>query len=189
MRFPTKPELRIRALAQRRAEAPKHPGAAEAAAKAALAGLAFGRADVVAGYVAMRDEIEVLPLLKGLASLGIATALPCVVEGRTLVFRAWRPGDGLRPAPHDTQEPAPDAPLVRPTIVFVPLLAFDSEGYRLGYGGGYYDRALAALKAGGGSRAIGLAFAFQRVERLPREAHDHPLEAVVTERGVTGFAS
>ena len=71
-----------------------------------------------------------------------------------------------------------------PDLVLVPLLSFDAHGYRLGYGGGYYDRSLALLK---NSHAVGIAYAGQEVEHLPREDHDHPLDAVLTEDGLRRF--
>ncbi|MGD9869396.1 MAG: 5-formyltetrahydrofolate cyclo-ligase, partial [Hyphomicrobiales bacterium] len=93
----------------------------------------------VAAYVAFRDEIDPMPLLTRLADAGVRTALPCVVaKGQPLVFRAWKPGDELAGAAHGIPAPRGDASLVTPQVLLVPLLAFDAQGHRLGYGGGYY---------------------------------------------------
>jgi 5-formyltetrahydrofolate cyclo-ligase len=92
-------------------------------------------------------------------------------------------GEVLTPGAFGVHEPLAHWPAISPRVLLVPLLAFDAEGYRLGYGGGFYDRTLAALQA----RAIGIAFAGQRVDFLPRDAHDYPLDAVLTEQGLTRF--
>ncbi|HHN66425.1 MAG TPA: 5-formyltetrahydrofolate cyclo-ligase, partial [Thermopetrobacter sp.] len=78
--------------------------------------------------------------------------------------------------------PSEDAPSLRPAVVLVPLLAFSRAGHRLGYGGGYYDRTLADLRAGGGVLAVGLAYAEQELEELPVTAEDAPLDTIITER-------
>ncbi|MEQ9607693.1 MAG: 5-formyltetrahydrofolate cyclo-ligase, partial [Kiloniellaceae bacterium] len=95
----------------------------------------------------------------------------------------WRPGEPLQPAGFGTREPPQSAPLVQPGLLLVPLLAFDAAGYRLGYGGGFYDRSLALLRRAGDILAVGLAFAAQQVPAVPREPTDQPLDLVVTERG------
>ncbi len=84
-------------------------------------------------------------------------------------------------------EPLPDWPIARPETLLVPLLAFDARGHRLGYGGGYYDRTIAALKAHGPLRTIGIAYAGQEVLSLPHDPHDQPLDAVLTENGLRSF--
>jgi 5-formyltetrahydrofolate cyclo-ligase len=134
---------------------------------------------IVAGYWPIREEADPRQLMK---ALGGPLALPRI-EGKTLSFRRWREGDALVDNQHGIAEPRADAEVLTPDVVLVPLLAFDLTGHRLGYGGGYYDRTLAALNA----RTIGVAYAGQRVESLPREPHDHPLEAVLTENGLTRF--
>lgn len=85
-------------------------------------------------------------------------------------------------------EPPADAPVIVPQVLLVPLVAFDASGNRLGFGGGFYDRTLLALRtAGPETRAIGIAFAFQEIDNVPHDATDQHLDAVVTERGVTVF--
>jgi 5-formyltetrahydrofolate cyclo-ligase len=84
-------------------------------------------------------------------------------------------------------EPAASAKERRPDLLIVPLLAFDNDGYRLGYGAGYYDRYLSEHRAKRTIRAIGIAYAGQHVDKLPHEPHDEPLDAVVTEERVWRF--
>jgi 5-formyltetrahydrofolate cyclo-ligase len=140
---------------------------------------------VISGYWPLGDEIDPRPLLQALAGRGLPLALPAIrAAGEPLDFRAWRPGDALRPARFGTREPLPEAPLVQPGLLLVPLLAFDAAGYRLGYGGGFYDRSLALLRRTGDILAVGLAYAAQQVAAVPREATDQALDLVVTEAGV-----
>ncbi|MBI3444263.1 MAG: 5-formyltetrahydrofolate cyclo-ligase [Magnetospirillum sp.] len=144
---------------------------------------------VVAGYWPLGDEIDPLPLLRDLAGRGCILALPVVTEtGQPLDFRQWNLDEGLEPGPHGTRHPLAPAPSVIPSVVLVPLLAFDLRGFRLGYGGGYYDRTLARLRQGGGVAAIGLAFAAQEVEEVPAGPWDQRLDRIATEQGmiVTG---
>jgi 5-formyltetrahydrofolate cyclo-ligase len=135
---------------------------------------------VVAGYWPMRSEADPRPILDALAAQGRALALPAVTEGR-LAFRAWRPGEALAPGGFGTSVPAPESAVVQPSVLLVPLLAFDSRCFRLGYGKGYYDRAIAALQP---RLTIGIAFDVQRVADLPIEAHDAALDLIVTEHYV-----
>jgi len=86
-------------------------------------------------------------------------------------------------------EPDPAWPLATPAIVLVPLLAFDAVGRRLGYGGGYYDRTLAALRAGHTITAVGVAYAGQEVENIPHDAHDEQLDMILTETGLRAFGA
>lgn len=138
---------------------------------------------IVAAYAAFGGELDPLPLLEALAAKGVALALP-VVEAKAapLVFRAWEPGAPLVQHRFGMAEPPRDAPAVVPDIVVVPLLAFDRQGYRLGYGGGYYDRTLAALRKRGRVLAVGVGFAVQEMPSVPRGPHDVPLDWIVTER-------
>lgn len=142
----------------------------------------------VAGYVPTNSEVDVRPLMQALGERGHPLALPAVTsEGAPLTFRAWQPDDPLVPGFKQIPEPSPDAALVTPDVVLVPLLAYDSAGHRLGYGGGYYDRTLARLRADGDVFAIGIAFSAQAVDSLPGSPHDQKLNAVLTEQGLTRF--
>lgn len=143
---------------------------------------------VVAGYMAIGDEADPAPLLGILAQHGCQLALPCVTgPGVALTFRSWGPGEPLTPGAYKIPEPKNGADLV-PDFVLVPLLAFTPDGHRLGYGGGYYDRTLAALRVQKPEiLAIGLAFAAQEVTHLPVDPDDQPLDWIVTERGARAF--
>jgi 5-formyltetrahydrofolate cyclo-ligase len=150
-------------------------------------GLAGGAA--IAGYSPISSEADPIPLLRAVFEAGFATALPAVAApAQPLVFRRWRPGDPLVDGPHGTREPPADAGAVQPELLVVPLLAFDKVGRRLGYGGGYYDRTLAFLRARTpGFKAVGLAFSAQEADELPADDKDQRLDWIVTERGVRAF--
>jgi 5-formyltetrahydrofolate cyclo-ligase len=151
----------------------------------ALSWNAWDEGTVVSAYWPLGDEIDPRPLMEALHLRGHRLALPAIrAAGQPLDFRAWLPGDPLISAGFGIQEPAPTAPSVAPSVLLVPLLAFDAAGYRLGYGGGFYDRSLALLRAAGDTLAVGLAYADQQVAAVPREATDQPLDLVVTERDV-----
>ena len=136
---------------------------------------------IIAGYWPMGGEMDPRPLMLALASRGHALALPVTPpRGQPLSFRAWAPDAELRPGPMGTSEPvAGDA--LRPDILLVPLLAFDRAGRRLGYGGGFYDRTLAALP---GAKAIGIAYAGQEMPEVPAGLQDFRLPLIATEAGV-----
>jgi 5-formyltetrahydrofolate cyclo-ligase len=104
------------------------------------------------------------------------------------VFRRWRPGAPLEAAPFGLSHPPAEAGTVDPDVLLVPLAAFDRRGHRIGYGRGYYDRALARLDARGRRRAIGVAFSVQEVDAVPDEPHDRRLDAVLTEAGLRVFS-
>ncbi|HUF44987.1 MAG TPA: 5-formyltetrahydrofolate cyclo-ligase, partial [Aestuariivirgaceae bacterium] len=110
--------------------------------------------------------------------------LPVVVaRGQPLVFRAWAPGNPTVAGIWSIPVPLESAPELEPDVLIVPMLAFDGEGYRLGYGGGFYDRTLARLRAIKPVVAVGAAFAGQEVAQVPRGPHDEPLDWIVTEHG------
>jgi 5-formyltetrahydrofolate cyclo-ligase len=155
-------------------------GARLAARGAALA--AGQGAKLVSAFWAINDEVPTLPLLEKLAAAGIATALPVMVGFRKpLEFRQWAPGSPLTEAKWGIMEPVP-APEVFPDLLFVPLLAFDRSGNRLGYGAGFYDRTLARLRAKQPIVTIGVAFAVQEFPAIPAEPYDEKLDYVLTDR-------
>lgn len=168
-----KADLRKRARTRRAAAAEAAPQAGEALAAHARA---LAPARIVSAYVAMREEIDPMPLARALEAHGARLALPAIAN-RSMTFRAWSTGAPLRPGVFGTVEPEGEE--VVPDLLLVPLLAFTREGYRLGYGGGYYDAWLAAHR---GARAFGVAYAAQEVDRLPVEPHDEPLSGILTER-------
>jgi len=147
--------------------------------------LAVAKGAVVSFYWPMGDEADPRALAHALAARGHRLALPVVVAKKSpLHFREWREGDPLVVHPFGMHEPGAQAQTVTPDVLLIPLLAFDAQGTRLGYGGGFYDRTLASLAA---KRAIGIAYAGQEVAELPCHDHDHPLDAVITENGVRRF--
>lgn len=138
--------------------------------------------DVVSAYWPMRSEIDPRPLLAEASARGHVCGLPVVAQqAAPLVFRRWLPGDALVAGSFGEETPSPDAPEVTPTVLVVPLLAFDRRGYRLGYGGGFYDRTLATLRAPGKAFAAGIAFAAQELPEVPIEDTDERLDVVLTE--------
>jgi len=146
-------------------------------------GIASGA--IVAGYHPFRDEADPRGLMAALSARGHRLALPCIVAAHAaLVFRAWNAGDSLHPNTYGIAEPLAHAAEVVPDAVLVPLLAFDASGHRLGYGGGYYDRTFERLPR---MRLIGIAYSGQEMPAVPREAHDHRLDLIVTENGVRRF--
>ncbi|MBV8682955.1 MAG: 5-formyltetrahydrofolate cyclo-ligase [Caulobacteraceae bacterium] len=177
----TKSSLRRQARTLRAELARAAPDAGERAA-ASIPDTVVAGASAASIYLPMRSEIDPEPIARRLRAAGVQILLPVVVErDAPLIFRAE--GGPLAPDTAGLPAPAPGAEELDPDLVILPLLAFDMEGYRLGWGGGYYDRTLRALRARGTVLAAGLAFEAQKVERVPREAHDQRLDAVVTERG------
>lgn len=140
---------------------------------------------VVAGYWPLGTEIDIRPLLARLCERGAICSLPVIVANGLLAFRSWRPGDRLEDGDRGTMHPPASAPPVEPEFLFVPILAVDDEGYRLGQGGGYYDRTLQQLRACRRVTAVGVGYAVQHVNRLPRDADDQPMDWVLTEAGLT----
>jgi 5-formyltetrahydrofolate cyclo-ligase len=139
---------------------------------------------IVSGWFAMSTELNPYPLMKRFAAESSATlALPAIADGK-LIFRAWVPGMQLKRVGFGLSEPGPEAKEVDPDILFVPMLAFDLRGYRIGYGKAYYDGGLARLRAKKKIVAAGLAFDEQCVEAVPTEPHDQRLDYVITEEGV-----
>ncbi len=139
---------------------------------------------VVSGYWPIGSEIDARPLMQRLQAEGAELCLPRVGdEGTGITFHAWAPGDPLEARPFGLSEPLASAPQLKPSLLLVPLLAFDPAGHRLGHGKGYYDRALAELRAAGPAFACALAFAGQQVDSVPAGSHDEPLDWAMTEAG------
>ncbi|WP_018632073.1 5-formyltetrahydrofolate cyclo-ligase [Neomegalonema perideroedes] len=178
-----KAALRREALARREAAfAAQGAEAAQAAARRFMAA-APARGGVWAGYWPIRSEMDPLPLLRLAHEAGSRVALPVILgKGRPLAFRLWIPDLALIEGPFGARVPPPGSPEVEPDVLAIPLVAFDRSGGRLGYGGGFYDRTLADLRARKSVWACGLAFSAQESANLPQEPTDAPLDAVATER-------
>lgn len=182
-----KAALRREAHAARAAlSAEQRQDAAEAVARIFFEDIAYAPEDVIAGYWRIRDELDCQPILIRLMDSGQKVVLP-VVEGAEapLDLRVWEADQPLYEAGFGTLAPSDLAPRAEPDLVLMPLLGFDNSGTRLGYGGGYYDRTLAAI--GKKPMLVGMAFAVQELAHIPRESHDIPLDAVITEQGVRFF--
>jgi 5-formyltetrahydrofolate cyclo-ligase len=146
--------------------------------------LAAHRGKILSGYMPMRTEIDPLPAM---AAHPGPVCVPVIVgKAQPLRFREWSPGCTMTPGEFGALIPA-DGAWLDPQILIVPLLAFDARGYRLGYGGGFYDRTLQALRARGPVLAIGFAFAAQEVAEVPIDDTDQRLDMIVTENGVHTF--
>lgn len=143
-----------------------------------------GTGRIVSGYMPIRTEIDPLPTMSSLVARGFDVCVP-VIDGAALPLRfaRWHPDIAMEDGAFGARIPV-QPEWMEPDTLIVPLLAFDRAGYRLGYGGGFYDRTLERLRAMRPTRAVGFAFAGQEVAAVPREATDQPLDAMVTERGL-----
>ena len=180
---PAKASLRVGALARRDAvTAAARAEASAAIAERAIAIAVAARPACLAAYLPIRSECDPGAIVDWALAAGVAVALPAVADATTIVFRRYRPGEPLSMGGFGTLSPTSDAPLVDPDFIVSPMTAFDRSGARLGYGRGYYDRAIAALR-GKGRRPllVGAAFAVQEVSAIPTDAHDARLDWIVTE--------
>jgi 5-formyltetrahydrofolate cyclo-ligase len=180
-----KSTLRVQATERRRAAHANDPlGKASLAVRDhALAGLPLATSAVVGGYWPIGTELDVRPLLAALYSRGHPIGLPHVHRGQAMTYHRWRPDDRLVRGVFGIGMPDHHTPEVTPDVLLMPLLAFDPYGNRLGYGGGYNDRTIAALRARKPLLCVGVAYATQEFETVPHDALDHRLDWVVTEKG------
>ena len=187
---PSKGDLRKSALDARDAmDAAVRVAAGE---KLAARGLPFEIAagTVVSGYSPIRSELDPAPLMRKLAEQGARLALPAVMaRGKSLVFRAWSPGDRLTLGPLGILEPSPAMAELIPDVMLVPCAAFDRLGHRIGYGAGHYDFTLAHLRKTKPITTVGVAFAAQEIKAVPALAHDVALDYVLTEKKAFDFRS
>jgi 5-formyltetrahydrofolate cyclo-ligase len=134
----------------------------------------------VGGYWPIRSEVDPRLLMEALVERGQDVALSQILHPH-LSWRLWRPGDVLVKGGFGVREPGPDAPEVFPKALLVPLVAFDRQGGRIGYGKGHFDRAIAALEGQHPVLTIGLAYAVQEIDEVPVEPHDRRLDVIITE--------
>jgi 5-formyltetrahydrofolate cyclo-ligase len=143
---------------------------------------------IVSGFMPMKTEINPIPLMKKFADAGAQLALPAIAgRGKPLIMRAWSFGAPLNAGQWGIREPGPDAEEVAPDILIVPLACFDRTGHRIGYGAGYYDMTINALRANKKVIAIGVAFAVQEIPKVPATTRDARLDLVLTEREIIDF--
>jgi len=142
---------------------------------------------IVAGYIPMRGEADPSPLMKRLREAGCSLALTRVAgKDQPLRIHVWREAEPPVKGSFGMMEAAPDWPAATPNILLVPLLGFDNEGYRLGYGGGFYDRTLRSLRMDVTLLAVGIAYAGQEMI-LPHDGNDERLDWIVTEKYARKF--
>lgn len=184
----SKKSLRTEALARRDAlpAAERQAGAETIAQRAFPVAVVPGM--IVSAFMPMKSEINPLPLMRKLADQGAQLALPAIAgRGKPLIMRAWNFGDAFKAGQWGIREPMPEAPEVAPDILIVPLACFDRAGHRIGYGAGYYDMTIHALRAKKRLTAIGMAFAAQEIPAVPATERDERLDLVLTEHEVIDF--
>ncbi|MBI2740230.1 MAG: 5-formyltetrahydrofolate cyclo-ligase [Rhodospirillales bacterium] len=143
---------------------------------------------VVSGFWPIKEEIDIRPLMIELHNGGCQLALPVVQgRGRPLLFRAWRPGDPLEQGVFGTLQPSPRRETLEPDALIVPMLACDEEGWRLGYGGGFYDRTLLGLRGRKTVTAVGVGFDAQLVDEVPHGPDDQRLDWLLTAKRAYAF--
>lgn len=150
--------------------------------------LDFAPGTVISGFLPIRSEIDARPLLDMLRERGARLCLPVVLDRTRIVFRELLRGGELVDTGFGTSGPGPNAAVLDPDILIMPLAVFDGRGGRIGYGAGHYDRAITRLHENGlQPRLVGLAFSCQETGRVPMESHDVPMEAIITENGYRRF--
>ena len=183
-----KRELRKQVLARRDALPVSERIERSLAMADAVAHISFDPGTVISGFLPIRSEPDLRPLMAALRDRGARLCLPVVLDRETIVFRDFVRGVELVDTGFGTIGPGADADVLDPDIMLMPLAGFDPVGNRLGYGAGHYDRAIARLKAKGRTvRLIGTAFETQAIDAIPAEDHDVPLDELITETGLRSF--
>jgi 5-formyltetrahydrofolate cyclo-ligase len=176
--------LRVKAAEARRvAHAADQRGeAAHLVAKHFLSAVEIPAAATIGGYWPIGTELDGRPLLELLHERGHVCGLPVVRRRQPLIFHRWTPATRLQPGIFGIPMPDQHTPEVVPDVLLVPMIAYDSHGRRLGYGGGYIDRTIPAIRARKKLLTVGIAYAAQQVATVPTDAYDQPLDWIVTER-------
>lgn len=139
----------------------------------------------ISGYYPVGSEANILPLLNALQQKGLDLSLPVVDKSHSpLIFRRWDEATEMQEGAFGILEPTPDAASVYPGLMLIPLLAFDRQGNRLGYGGGFYDLSIRSIREQQPVYALGVAFAAQEVTAVPCDKNDTTLDGILTEKGV-----
>jgi 5-formyltetrahydrofolate cyclo-ligase len=158
-----------------------------AAADHFLAARLHTGAEIISGFRPIRTEIDVTPLMEALHAAGHQLCVPVIQgKGLPLKFREWAPGAEMVEGPFGALVPAA-GDWLEPQLLIAPLVAFDAAGWRLGYGGGFYDRTLLGLRAKRRTLAVGFAYSAQQVASVPHDSTDERLDAAVTEDGLIRF--
>jgi 5-formyltetrahydrofolate cyclo-ligase len=183
-----KARIRQEALALRDALPPATRAAAAESIAARPFPLRIEPGVIVSGFSPMKSEINPVPLMRKLADNGARLALPVIAgRGKPLIMRAWNFGDPLASGQWGIREPTGGAAEVAPDILIVPLAAFDRTGQRIGYGAGYFDMTINALRGKKPVTAIGIAFAVQEIPSVPTTERDARLDLMLTEREIIDF--
>ena len=191
MEIPTnlKRQLRLEALARRDSLDPTWRIEASLGIAEGARSLAVAPGEIVSGFWPIRSEVDVRPLLFALREQGARLCLPVILDKTTIAFRELVRGAPLVDMGFGTLGPGAEAEILDPTLMLVPLAAFDGRGHRIGYGAGHYDRAIARLTdAGRQPRLVGIAFDCQEVPLVPDEWHDVIIPEILTESGLRRFA-
>jgi len=184
-----KKQLRLEALARRDSLDPSWRIEASLGMAEAARSLAIGPSATVSGFWPIRSEVDVRPLMFALREQGARLCLPAILDKTTIAFRELVRGAPLVDMGFGTLGPGAEAEVLDPTVMLVPLAAFDARGHRIGYGAGHYDRAIARLvEAGRPARLVGIAFDCQQVPLVPDEWHDVIIPEILTESGLRRFA-
>lgn len=143
---------------------------------------------VFAAYYPIGSEVNSRPLIDALNEKGHVTALPTIIDKESpLTFRLYKSGDELVKGSFGVPEPHPYMPALIPDVLIIPMLAYNSQGYRLGYGTGFYDRTLEDLRRIKPVKAIGVAYSIQENNNLPSEEHDEKMDWIITENGAVKY--
>ena len=183
-----KKELRRAALARRDALDERWRIEASLGMVEVAGEFSIGPGEIVSGFWPMRSEVDIRPLMFALRERGARLCLPAILDKTTMIFRELVRGAPMVDMGFGTVGPGEEAEVLDPSLMFVPLAAFDRRGHRIGYGAGYYDRAIARLQAAGRSpRLVGIAFDCQEVSLVPDEWHDVIIPEILTESGLRRF--
>jgi len=137
----------------------------------------------IGSYLPFRNEISTKLIHELLFSLGLEISLPCINDkDQNLIFRNWKAKDDLVKNKYGILQPKEDAIETHPEMIIVPLVGFSMSGYRLGYGGGYYDKFIDAKNKADNIITLGFGYTFQEVDDLPIESHDQKLNWILTEK-------
>lgn len=183
-----KKQLRAEALTRRDALDPQWRIEASLKIAETAAILDVEPGSVVSGFWPMRSEVDIRPAMFALRDKGVRLCLPAILDRTRIVFRELLPSAEMVPMGFGTYGPGSEAEELEPDLMLVPLAAFDRRGHRIGYGAGYYDRAISGLREKGrATRLIGIAFECQLVEHVPDQPHDIRLPEILTENGLARF--
>ncbi|MBY0291849.1 MAG: 5-formyltetrahydrofolate cyclo-ligase [Alphaproteobacteria bacterium] len=174
-----KKTMRLMMKEQRRMLFKQHPRAGEVLSDLFFDSFDFPKQTLFGAYWPIGSELDIRPLLYELMEKGFRCALPCLTQ-EGLLFHLWTLSTPLQKGPFHVLEPSSTVPTAIPNVLLVPLLAFDRQGHRLGYGQGHFDRFLHQHKV----ITIGIGFKGQEVDRVPHQAHDFSLDYILTEEEI-----